>query len=172
MAPWYATLVVLDENDGGPGVLGRRRAAHWGALHLHLEVRGVLEREHEPEVLDDGFEHGPRLSRLLLVAGGLDEVVDGDRQARAIEVRGNRVGLLRAGGVLAGHRHLEIPAVLLDHHGAGPLAARPVVAVYLLAAVGAGGHRPSSGAPALPARVSVSSRFSAGGSPPFRSAVG
>src|SRR5665647_3587852 len=73
MAPWYATLVVLDENDGGPGVLGRQRAADWGALHLHLEVRGVLEREHEPEVLDDGFEHGPRLSRLLLVAGGLDE---------------------------------------------------------------------------------------------------
>jgi hypothetical protein len=50
-------------------------------------VRGVLEREHEPEVLDDGFERGPRLTRLLLVAGGLDEVVDGDRQARAIVVR-------------------------------------------------------------------------------------
>jgi len=26
--------------------LGRQRAADWGALHLHLEVRGVLEREH------------------------------------------------------------------------------------------------------------------------------
>src|SRR5665647_1644180 len=71
MAPWYATLVVLDENDGGPGVLGRQRAADWGALHLHLEVRGVLEREH---------------------------------------------------------------------------------VAYLLAAAGAGGHRPSSGAPAPPAR--------------------
>src|SRR5674476_1012061 len=29
-------LVVLDENDGGPGVLGHHRAADWGALHLHL----------------------------------------------------------------------------------------------------------------------------------------
>jgi hypothetical protein len=45
---------------------------------------------------------------LLFVRDGVDEAVDGDRRARAVEVLGDRVDPLHTGGILAGQRHLDV----------------------------------------------------------------